>query len=118
MLNTTDILETIHMIREENLDIRTVTMGISLLDCVSEDIGRLETKIYDKIMKSAKDGAIILMHDLYANTVIAFERAAALLAEEGYEFVTVSELLGDELEAGKVFSKGKPIESLTVGSQE
>ncbi len=55
MLNTTDILETIHMIREENLDIRTVTMGISLLDCVSEDIGRLETKIYDKIMKSAKD---------------------------------------------------------------
>ncbi|MBO4979593.1 MAG: PFL family protein [Clostridia bacterium] len=55
MLNTTDILETIHMIQEENLDIRTVTMGVSLLDCVSEDIGRLETKIYDKIMKSAKD---------------------------------------------------------------
>ncbi|MBO5305284.1 MAG: DUF711 family protein, partial [Clostridia bacterium] len=39
MLNTTDILETIHMIQEENLDIRTVTMGISLLDCVSDDIG-------------------------------------------------------------------------------
>ena len=55
MLNTTDILETIHMIKEENLDIRTVTMGISLLDCVSDDIGRLETKIYDKITKSAKN---------------------------------------------------------------
>ena len=55
MLNTTDILETIHMIREENLDIRTVTMGISLFDCVSDDIGRLETKIYDKITKSAKN---------------------------------------------------------------
>ncbi len=55
MLNTTDILETIHMIREENLDIRTVTMGISLLDCVSDDIGRLETNIYDKITRSAKN---------------------------------------------------------------
>lgn len=55
MLNTSDILETIHMIREENLDIRTVTMGISLFDCVSDDIGRLETKIYDKITKSAKN---------------------------------------------------------------
>ncbi len=55
MPNTTDILETIHMIQEENLDIRTVTMGISLFDCVSDDIGRLETKIYDKITKSAKN---------------------------------------------------------------
>lgn len=55
MLNTTDILETIQMIREENLDVRTVTMGISLLDCVSDDIGRLETKIYDKITKSAEN---------------------------------------------------------------
>ena len=55
MLNTSDILETIHMIQEENLDIRTVTMGISLLDCVSDDIGRLETKIYDKITKSAQN---------------------------------------------------------------
>ena len=34
MLDTRDILETIQMIREENLDIRTVTMGISLFDCV------------------------------------------------------------------------------------
>ncbi len=55
MLNTHDILETIHMIREENLDIRTVTMGISLLDCVSDDPHRLEVNIYDKITKSAKE---------------------------------------------------------------
>ncbi len=54
MLNTSDILETIHMISEENLDVRTVTMGISLLDCVSDDISRLETKIYDKITKKAE----------------------------------------------------------------
>ena len=55
MLNTKDILETIKMIREENLDIRTVTMGISLFDCISDDPERLEAKIYDKITRSAKN---------------------------------------------------------------
>ena len=54
MLNTADILETINMIREENLDIRTITMGISLLDCVSEDENRLCEKIYDKITTRAE----------------------------------------------------------------
>lgn len=54
MLNTSDILETIGMIREENLDIRTITMGISLFDCVSEDEDRLCEKIYDKITKKAE----------------------------------------------------------------
>ena len=55
MLNTGDILQTVRMIREENLDIRTVTMGISLFDCISDDPLRLETRIYDKITRSAKD---------------------------------------------------------------
>ena len=55
MLNTRDILETIKMIREENLDIRTVTMGISLFDCISDDPARLEEKIYNKITSSAKN---------------------------------------------------------------
>lgn len=54
MLNTQDILETINMIREENLDIRTITMGISLWDCVSEDTDRLCGKIYDKITSRAE----------------------------------------------------------------
>ena len=54
MLNVSDILETIGMIREENLDIRTVTMGISLFDCVSDDEGRLCDKVYDKITKKAE----------------------------------------------------------------
>ena len=54
MLNTYDILETIKMINEENLDIRTVTMGISLFDCISDDPVRLEAKIYDKITGCAK----------------------------------------------------------------
>ena len=55
MLNTRDILETIRMIREENLDIRTVTMGISLFDCITDDPARTEQKIYDKITMAAKD---------------------------------------------------------------
>ena len=54
MINTQDVLETIHMIREENLDIRTITMGISLWDCVSEDVDRLCDKIYDKITMRAQ----------------------------------------------------------------
>ena len=54
MLNMNDILETIHMIEGENLDIRTITMGISLLDCVSEDEGRFCDKIYDKITRKAE----------------------------------------------------------------
>ena len=55
MLNTSDILETINMIRQENLDIRTITMGISLFDCVSEDEDRLCTRVYDKITRCAHD---------------------------------------------------------------
>ncbi len=54
MLNTSDILETINMIREEKLDIRTITMGISLYDCVSDSEDKLLTRIYDKITKTAR----------------------------------------------------------------
>ena len=54
MINTADILETINMIRQENLDIRTITMGISLFDCVSNDEKRLCCNIYDKITKKAE----------------------------------------------------------------
>ena len=54
MINTHDVLETINMIREENLDIRTITMGISLWDCVSEDVDRFCDKIYDKITTRAE----------------------------------------------------------------
>ena len=53
MINTGDILETIGMIQNEHLDIRTITMGISLLDCCSGDIDVSCTKIYDKITRLA-----------------------------------------------------------------
>lgn len=55
MLNVNDILETITMIQEENLDIRTITMGISLLDCIDADINIACKKVYDKITRCAKD---------------------------------------------------------------
>ena len=52
-METQQILETIRMIEEENLDIRTVTMGISLLDCIDPDIDRACEKIYKKITDRA-----------------------------------------------------------------
>ena len=55
MIDNKSILETIEMIDKENLDIRTVTMGISLLDCADSDGEKSRAKIYDKITTKAKD---------------------------------------------------------------
>ena len=55
MLAAENIMETLNMIREECLDIRTITMGISLYDCQSDDPKRLADKVYDKIMVSARN---------------------------------------------------------------
>ena len=55
MINTKDILETINMIKDENLDIRTITMGISLYDCAADSVDVACDRIYDKITSSAKD---------------------------------------------------------------
>ena len=54
MLNLQNIFDTIDMIDKQHLDIRTITMGISLLDCVSEDPKRCCDKIYDKICARAE----------------------------------------------------------------
>ena len=54
MAKFSNIMETIHMIDQQHLDIRTITMGISLLDCVSEDPRRCCDKIYDKITRRAE----------------------------------------------------------------
>lgn len=55
MINYNDIIETVNMVEDENLDIRTITMGISLLDCISEDIAIACDKIYDKICRFASN---------------------------------------------------------------
>ncbi len=54
MLNIHDIMETITMIQEENLDIRTITMGMSLLDCADSDIKSSCAKVYEKITRNAE----------------------------------------------------------------
>ena len=48
MININDVMETNAMIHEENLDVRTITMGISLLDCITDDLNKTCKKIYDK----------------------------------------------------------------------
>lgn len=53
MINVNDILDTIRMIEDECLDIRTITMGISLLDCIDPDIEKACKKVYDKITRCA-----------------------------------------------------------------
>lgn len=55
MINFQNIMETIRMIEEEKLDIRTITMGISLLDCCDSDGKKARAKIYDKITKYAEN---------------------------------------------------------------
>lgn len=55
MLNISNILETIKMIDEEDLDVRTITMGISLIDCMDSDIDKSCEKVYKKITTKAKD---------------------------------------------------------------
>ena len=54
-MNTNEILETINMIDNEDLDVRTITMGISLLDCIDPDVNKATQKVYDKICRYAQD---------------------------------------------------------------
>lgn len=54
-MDKANILETIKMLDEENLDIRTLTMGISLLDCIDPDYKKACDKIYDKLIRESKD---------------------------------------------------------------
>ena len=60
--------------------------------------------IVDRIMSKVTNGDIILMHDLYSNTLEAVKIVLPLLKEQGYEFVTVSELLGEDLAPGYKYS--------------
>jgi uncharacterized protein (UPF0210 family) len=49
MFSEREILSVVEMLRNENLDVRTVTLGLNLLDCASDDIGRFTDNIYDRI---------------------------------------------------------------------
>ena len=55
MINIYEVVETNNMIERENLDVRTITLGISLLDCIDSELSRVKEKIYNKIYEAAKD---------------------------------------------------------------
>ena len=55
MINLSEVIETNSMIEKENLDVRTITLGISLLGCMSDDLGTTCRKVYDRITTVAKD---------------------------------------------------------------
>lgn len=55
MIHISEVIETNKMIEQENLDVRTITLGISLLDCIDNDLGKLNENVYNKITKVAKD---------------------------------------------------------------
>ena len=55
MITASEVLETNRMVEEENLDVRTITMGISLLDCADSDLNATCEKIFNKITTLAKD---------------------------------------------------------------
>ena len=86
------------------LGVTIVNWSMDTLDWKNKDAD----KIYNTIMTEVKDGDIILCHDLHGTTVDAMERVIPALIEQGYQLVTVSELIsyGDkEITAGNVYTK-------------
>ena len=55
MININEVIETNKMIDKENLDVRTITMGISLLDCIDSDLDKVCENVYNKITTMAKE---------------------------------------------------------------
>ena len=68
-----------------------------------EDAEERVNRIVENVMSQVKDGDIILLHEIYESTVDATKIILQRLYEEGYEVVTVSELLGDDLAAGRLY---------------
>ena len=55
MINIFEVNETNKMIEKENLDVRTITLGISLLDCIDSDLDELNRRVYEKITRAAQN---------------------------------------------------------------
>jgi len=95
MITQREVLETNEMIEKENLDVRTITMGISLLDCITSDIDELTKNIYNKITTTAKDlvavgqeiekkYAIPIVNKRISVTPIGLVGASACKSEDDY----------------------------------
>lgn len=102
MINLLEVTETNEMIEKENLDVRTITLGISLLDCIDSDLNALNQKIYNKIYEAAKDlvatGEVIskefgipIVNKRISVTPIALVGSAACHTKE--DFVTIAKTL-------------------------
>ncbi len=102
MVNINEVLETNKMIEKENLDVRTITLGISLLDLADNDLDRLNEKIYDRITKTAanlvktgcdieKEFGIPIVNKRISVTPIALVGASACKSSE--DFVTIAKTL-------------------------
>ena len=86
----------------KNLGVTFVNWSVDTLDWKTKDA----QAIYNEVMKSVSDGAIILCHDLYKTTVEAIETVVPKLIDDGYQLVTVSKLLeysDKNIEFGKVY---------------
>lgn len=102
MINLSEVIETNKMFEKENLDVRTITLGISLLDTISDDIKKTRENIYEKITKTAKDlvsvgneiereYAIPIVNKRISLTPIALVAASSAKSEE--DFVSIAETL-------------------------
>lgn len=102
MINIFEVAETNEMIEKENLDVRTITLGISLLDCIDSDLEKLNEKIYNKIYEAAKDlvatgeqisreYGIPIVNKRISVTPIALVGAAACKSSD--DFVTIAKTL-------------------------
>jgi len=102
MINFMEVAETNKMIEEENLDVRTITMGISLLNCIDSDLEKLNAKIYQRITEAARDlvktgediskeYGIPIVNKRISVTPIALIGSAACKTSE--DFVTIAHTL-------------------------
>lgn len=102
MINIWEVEETNKMIEQENLDVRTITLGISLMDCIDSDLEHLNKKIYDKITTTAghlvsvgeqieKEYCIPIVNKRISVTPIALVGSAACKTPE--DFVTIAKTL-------------------------
>ena len=102
MINILEAKETVDMIARENLDVRTITMGISLLDCIDSDLGRLCDNIYNKITSRAaklvktgeeisKEYGIPIVHKRISVTPIGLIGASACRTPD--DFVQIARTL-------------------------
>ncbi|MCR5267854.1 MAG: PFL family protein [Lachnospiraceae bacterium] len=108
MVNLREVRETNKMIQQQNLDVRTITLGISLLSCVTDDLSKLNQNIYDKITTTAKDlvecgrkieaeFGIPIVNKRIAVTPIALVGGSACKSSD--DFVTLAKTMDDAAKA-------------------